>query len=191
MVALSGDTREAAPRGLDRCELRGVFEQMSVGRLSGKEFNGYLVIRLPHERDSVVEHVVADYRSGTGDRRRQLLDEITPRAAGVLSAFGQRAASMAVRKQSAEVLLSGLIAMGMADGRLEDYRYNLIVLAAVNDSADRLGRSLGELVDVVGPDLPVGAEATFRDFVAREPRHKSLEAMRLHIIGSGDSFLYR
>jgi hypothetical protein len=168
-----------------------VAELSTVSRLSGKEFNGYLRIRLPDERDSVVESVVRDYRSSTAAARSQILDAITPRVAGVLSAYGQRAASMAVRTQSVDTLMQGIVGMGMADGRLDDYRNNLIVLAAVNHSADTLGRSLGELIDAVQSDLTAGAQVTFRDFAARAPRDKSLRGMGLHAIGSGESFLYR
>ena len=168
-----------------------MFELSTVSRLLGREFNGYLRIRLPHELDSVVVSVVEDYRGGADATRSQILDRITPRVAGVLSCYGQRAASMAVRTQSVDILMGGLIAMGLADGRLEDYRSNLIVLAAVNHSADVLGRSMGELLDVVGPDLPSGAQVTFRDFDARQPRDKSLQSMGLRVIGSGDTFLYR
>ena len=169
----------------------GVSVLSSVSRLSGKEFNGYLVIKLPHELDAVVERVVDEYRSGSEAARRQMLDEISPRTAGVLSAFGQRAASMAVRARSVEVLMRGLVAVGMAESRLEDYRNNLFVLAAVNDSAEVLGRRMGELLDVIGPELPADARETLRKFDARQPSDKSLQSMGLRVIGSGDSFLYR
>lgn len=168
-----------------------MFELSAVNRLSGKEFNGYLRIRLPHELDSVLETVVKEYRSGADAVRCQILDLITPRAAEVLSCYGRRAASMAVRARSVDILTGGLIAMSLADGRLEDYRSNLIVLAAVNHSADMLGHGLGELLDGVGPDLPAGAQATFRNFDARQPRDKTLQSMNLQVLGSGDSFLYR
>jgi hypothetical protein len=86
-----------------------------TARLTGKQFNGYLRLRLPHELDDVVNQVVAAYRSATPAERQAIVSDMQPRAAGVLSAYGERMAAIAVRSQSVEPLQRGLVAMGMAD----------------------------------------------------------------------------
>lgn len=161
-----------------------------VGRLRAKEFNGYLRFTLPHELDAAVESVVETYRRSSKSVRAQMLNDLSPRAADVLCVFGQRAAAMAVRTRSVAPLYRALVAMGMADARVEDAPWNLASLAAVNHSADLLGWSLAALLDTTGPDLPTDALAAFRDFDARQPRDKSLQAMNLRVTGSSDTFLY-
>src|SRR5690242_4318116 len=104
----------------------------SIARLADREFNGLLRRRIPHALDDVVERVVADYRSAPPTQRRDMLGEVQPRIADVLSAYGERMAAVAVRQSSTEPLRRGLVAMGMAEGALTDPRNNLLVLAAMN-----------------------------------------------------------
>jgi hypothetical protein len=161
-----------------------------VRLLSGKQFNGYLRVKLPHELDRTVESVVDAYQQGSQAVRRQMLDEVTPRAAGVLSAYGERMAAAAVRTKSEEALRRGLVAMGMAEMALDDRRNNLIVLAAVNHSATILGREFGDILLSVASDLPDDVLASFREFNERKPEDKSLRSMGLGVEGSSDTFRY-
>lgn len=162
----------------------------AIKQLHDRRFNGYLGVRVPHEFDDIVTSIVEEYRTNSPTGRRAMLDELSPRAAGVLSAYGQRMATMAVRTGSPESLRRGLIGMGMADAALEDYRNNLIVLAAVNHAAAVLGRELGELVEEIAADLPEPALEGFRQFTRREPPDKELAAMGLRAVGTGDEFRY-
>jgi hypothetical protein len=161
-----------------------------AARLTGKQFNGYLRIRLPHELDVVVDQVVAAYRSATPAVRQAIVSDLHPRAAGVLSAYGERMAAIAVRSQSVEPLQRGLVAMGVADRRLEHYRTNLYVLAAVNHSAVAIGSDLPNVIDSIAPDLPEAALARFRRFTERSERDKSLQAFGLGVVGAGGTFRY-
>src|SRR6266699_545944 len=112
----------------------------AMEQLAGKRFNGYLVVRLPHELDDVVTSAVTEYRRATPAARRAMAATVQPRAAGVLSAYGQRMAATAVRKGSKEPLLNALVALGLAQARLDDPRDNIIVLAAVNHAAETVVR---------------------------------------------------
>ncbi len=162
----------------------------SVFVLLDKRFNGYRVIRLPDERDDVVTSVVEGYCQADAATRQRMLDDLAPRAAGVLSVYGERMAAIAVRTGSTLPLQRGLIGMGMANDRLEDHRNNLIVLAAVNHRATLLGTTLDEQVTAVARFLPASAEAGFRAFAGRAERDKSLSAMALATYGSGPDFRY-
>ncbi len=119
-----------------------------------------------------------------------MIGELDQRAAGVLSVYGERMAAIAVRTRSPDPLRRGTVAMGMADGLLEDARANLIVLAAVNHSAIMIGTSLSRLIDEVADDLPEPAAAGFRAFANRSERDKSLQAMGLGTVGTEDRFRY-
>lgn len=65
-----------------------------LARLGDRRFNGYLRIRLPHELDSQVEAVVAAYVDSSEPDRRAMTNGINGRIASVLSAYGQRMASL-------------------------------------------------------------------------------------------------
>lgn len=165
-------------------------EDVNASVLNSRDFNGYLRRRIPHKLDDIVKEFVNTYRSASAVDRQQLTSGLTPRAAGVLSSFGERMAAVAVRARSDEYLRLGLVGMGLAEGRLDDPRANLIVLAAVNHSAIRIGTNLRALVDEIAFDLPAQAVAAFRAFTQRDDRDKSLRAMGLGTIGSGDDFRY-
>jgi hypothetical protein len=164
---------------------------MSVfGYLRDRRFDGYLRRRLPHELDRLVDAAVAAYRSGSTETRQAMTNDLGPRVAGVLSAYGERMAAMAVRTRSAEPLRRGLVAMGVAEEHLDDSRTNLIVLGAVNHSAKTIGTDLATIIDDVAADLPARVLGTFRTFDSRSERDKSLQAMGLGTQGVGDSFRY-
>ncbi|MEV6553603.1 hypothetical protein AB0M57_33620 [Streptomyces sp. NPDC051597] len=162
----------------------------AVRNLRDKRFNGYLGVALPHDLDTIVEEVVIDYLNSSHERRTSVLNETNPRAAGVLSVYGERMAAIAVRSSSQTPLERGLVAMGMAQGRLEYSHDNLIVLAAVNHSALAIGSSLSQLITVVADALPAAALSSFLAFAGRTERDKALTAMRLGTSGSGPTLRY-
>ena len=162
----------------------------ALSRLNGKQFNGYLRIRLPHDLDAVVESIVTAYLDAPAPTRREISETVTLRAAGVLSAYGERMAAIAVRTQSQQPLRRGLVAMGLAHGRLDDPRDNLYPLAAVNHSAGLLGTDLLQLIDTMADYLPDPAVTAFRAFANRAEADKSLRSMGLGTAGSHADFRY-
>ncbi|MFE6022748.1 hypothetical protein ACFQ6O_40590 [Streptomyces sp. NPDC056441] len=158
--------------------------------LEGKRFNGYLRIKLPHELDEIVESVVAGYMQAAPSSRHEILGTVSTRAAGVLSAYGERMAAVGVRTGSEAPLGRALVAMGMADGNLEDSRDNLIVLAAVNHSAAVIESSLDQILAKVAQFIPDPALVNFQAFARREESDKSLWSMGLGVVGAGASFRY-
>jgi hypothetical protein len=97
----------------------------ALSRLNAKRFNGYLRIRLPHELDALVESAMTAHLDATAPARREMSEAVTPCAAGVLSAYGEPMAAIAVRTPLQQPLRRGLVAMGLAHGRLNDPRDNL------------------------------------------------------------------
>ncbi len=72
--------------------------QVSPSRFQDRRFNGYLRVGIPHELDAEVEAFVTAYVSGPEPLRLTVMDCMSQRAAAVLSAYGQRMASVAVRE---------------------------------------------------------------------------------------------
>ncbi|MFC8520616.1 hypothetical protein [Streptomyces sp. NPDC057257] len=159
-------------------------------RLRDKRFNGYLGIRLPHELDDTVEAIVVAHTNGSASLRQKMADAVDGRAAAVLSAYGQRMASMAVRTLSVGPLRRGLVAVSLAEGRLEQPYDNLFVLAALNDAAALVGTTLHAVLADVARVLPPAGHAAIQEFDRRQDRDKSLEAMGLSRTGTGPTFLY-
>ncbi|MER6835301.1 hypothetical protein ABT320_15180 [Streptomyces cellulosae] len=161
-----------------------------MSRLKEKRFNGYLRYAIPHELDSDIDAVITAYMGSPATGRQRMIDDLDGRSASVLSAYGQRMASTAARAGSTEALHRGLIAVGMAEERLNDARENLYPLAAINDSASLIGTSLRKLITDVSEFLPSASVDKLRKFDQRQEQDKSLEAMGLRRFGSGQEFLY-
>ncbi|MFF5313608.1 hypothetical protein [Streptomyces massasporeus] len=147
-------------------------------------------MRLPHALDAEVEAIVTAYMKGLPSVRDAIVGDAYGRAAGVLSAYGQRVASLAVRNGDIDMLRRGVVAIGIAEGRLEDPRNNLYVLAAVNDSASLLGTTLRAVIDDVKGLLPPAGIAGLQEFDRHADRDKSIEAYGIRRCGSGQEFLY-
>ncbi|MEU5438734.1 hypothetical protein AB0G73_36110 [Streptomyces sp. NPDC020719] len=126
----------------------------ALALLNDKRLNGYLRVRLPHDLDGLVDAAVLEYTNSTPQARQALDNAVSPRAAGVLSAYGQRMAAIAVRTQSRTPLRHGLTAVAMAHGHLDDPRDNLFPLAALNHSATLLGDTLHQHITDLAHLLP-------------------------------------
>ncbi|GGL65133.1 hypothetical protein GCM10010095_57710 [Streptomyces anthocyanicus] len=161
-----------------------------VSRLKDGRFYGYLRHPLPHERDTIVDAVVTSYVKAAGPVRQRAIDDLDTRGASVLSVYGQRMASAAVRAGSVDTLRRGLVAVGMAQARLRDARENLYPLAALHDAASLLGTSLRNLITEVSDSLPTSAVEELRAFDQRQEPDKSLAAMGLRRLGGGQTLLY-
>nr|WP_257003402.1 hypothetical protein [Streptomyces sp. Alain-F2R5] len=163
---------------------------MSVARLKAARFGGYLRHAIPHELDSDIDAVITSYLSSPASVRQRAIDDLDRRSASVLSAYGQRMASAAVRAGSAETLRRGLVAVGMAEERLGDARENLYALAAINDGASLIGTSLQGLITTVSGFLPSTAVDRLRAFDQRQERDKALDSMGLSRCGGDQDFFY-
>ncbi|NEE22955.1 hypothetical protein G3M58_92955 [Streptomyces sp. SID7499] len=161
-----------------------------VSSLRDKRFNGYLGVRLPHALDVEVEAIVTAYMTCSPSMRDAIVDDVYGRVAGVLSAYGQRMASVAVRNDDIDVLRRGVVAIGLAEGRLDDPRDNLYVLAAANDSASLLGTTLRAVINDVKRFLPPAGVAGLQQFDLHADREKSIEAYGIRRCGSGQEFHY-
>ncbi|WP_329338161.1 hypothetical protein OG866_25610 [Streptomyces sp. NBC_00663] len=163
---------------------------VSVSRLRDRRFNGYLKVRLPHPLDAEVKAVVVAYWAGSAEGKEGLLEGVDGRVAGVLNAYAQRMASIAVRTGSVDDLRRGVVAAALAHGRLDDYRNSLFVLSTVHDSASLIGTSLGKVLDGLKGVLPPAGLDTLRTFDRRDERSKSLKAFGRRRSGAGDTFRY-
>nr|WP_245695292.1 hypothetical protein [Streptomyces antibioticus] len=122
--------------------------------------------------------------------REGVTSGLNAEAAAVLSAYGQRMASVAVRSESLDALRRGVVAVALAEGRLGDYRDSLFVLSAINDSASLTGTSLEAVIDDVQSLLPSAGRESLRKFDQYRERDKRIEAFGIRRSGTGETFLY-
>lgn len=122
-----------------------------MARLRDRAFHGYIGVRFPHPYDDVVAALVAEYRSLEGTERERFTRPVDDRVAGVLSAYAQRTAVLAVRSADAGHLASGVVALGIAYGLLEDPRDHL-----QSRRAQRRGGATGFVAGRYRPQVPPG-----------------------------------
>jgi hypothetical protein len=130
---------------------------------------------LPAPFDDTVETLVDAYIGGD-DEKAAIVDGLDTDKAWTLSAYAERAASLAVHGQSPEPLVRGLVAIGLAAARLY-HKELLLLLPLFWRSAERLGVD-GELLfkssaDLLGDDAP----SWLRAFPDREPENRTLAVM--------------
>jgi hypothetical protein len=162
-----------------------------VSRLNDKQFNGHRVRVIPHPLDEVIIQVIDTYRGASKAQRQAMLEEVTQRSGGVLCASAERLAAMAVRANSVAPLYQALVAIGIGDEALEDYRDHLFSLTAVDHSAGLLSTTLSALIDTVANELPPAGLTCLHMFNRRQPRDRSLQAFGLRTEGEGPEFRYR
>jgi hypothetical protein len=156
----------------------------SVQWLSSDHNCGYGPLPIPQERDELITKLIRAWMSLDDASRKESVCEITERQVPVLLAYSERMASLAVRENNGDLLVLGLIAIGL-DGWRYDWRENLIILALHYDAAKRLG---------ISPEIIFGKAFAFLSerfvdalavFLRRRTRDKSLEAMG-YIAGADD-----
>ena len=133
---------------------------------------GYLRAPFPNSTDSRLIEILNE----SGDRLGALRLLVLGDHSLTLLCFAERVANQAVRENQTRWIELGLLAVGFEDGR-SDPREDILVLALLNHSAEKLSADAGSL-------FAAAAEAsgpTLRDLIRRFPERpataKSLEAM--------------
>jgi hypothetical protein len=150
----------------------------------------YFTAPLPSPFDETVATAVDAYIGGDDADKAAIVDATDNDRAWTLSAYAERAASLAVHQTSPEPLVRGLVAIGLASTQL--YHKELIILLALFwRSAERLGVD-GALLFTSAADL-LGdiAPSWIRAFPAREPGNRTLAAMWYEEHEEPNGLLYR
>lgn len=141
---------------------------------------------IPVALDHVLQRFVLEYSAASDERRNHIADQLTPRQRDHLSSFGVRSASIAVRSDSVEPLIEGLVALRLG-WPTEDVRERIRDLAPMYYAAKMVGadpvatfRKAGEIA------RSQSFESFLEDFVARSDEDKSLKALGFHIRDAPD-----
>ena len=108
----------------------------------------------------------------------------------LLKSFGERMASLCVRENNLRRSFIGLFAVTLTFYKPPDYRDLLRTMVVIYNSIIKIGESPEGVIDRIVEIVPKAA-ATYQDFLARDPKSNTLEAMRYVETEGPDGFLYK
>jgi len=107
-----------------------------------------------------------------------------------LLAYSECMASRAVRERDENLILLGLVALGIDDWQA-DWRENLLIVCLHFDAAERIGAAPETIFDTAASLLPENSAQGLRSFPRRNERDRSLAAMGYVAASGHDGFTYR
>jgi hypothetical protein len=155
-----------------------------------RKFNGYGPSALPDTRDKAVGDFVEGLIAAGPTAVTAALSSITDKARQVLCAYAERMASLAVRRRDRDVLLRAVVALvlgGLDENRLE----SLMVMAPIQDAAERLGLDLPELFEAASNVVGHPGTVNLMLWLTRKPEDRSLASMGFVVAEDGDGFRYK
>ncbi|HEY6786592.1 MAG TPA: hypothetical protein VI365_04700, partial [Trebonia sp.] len=145
---------------------------------------------IPDPRDALVSRVIDDAAAGGPVAVASLSASASERGRRVLRAYGERMASLAVRRRDQDLLVRAVVAIvlgGLDQGVLEA----LMVMPLVENSARLLGVSLPDIFEkasaVVGPP----GSANLMAWLARKPEKRTLACMGFAESSDEGGFRYK
>jgi hypothetical protein len=158
--------------------------------LSQRKFNGYGPSELPNARDEEIRVFVDGLRAVGPPAVAAALSSVTDKARQVLRAYAERMASLAVRRRERELLRQAVVALvvgGLDENRLE----SLMVMAPIQDCAERLGLDLAEVLEEASKVVGHPGTVNMMLWLTRKPEDRSLESMGFVPSEDGDGFRYK
>ncbi len=160
-----------------------------------KEFSSpvpgvYLNKQYPCHRDQVISSLIELYIKSELAERMWIASQLGNKYWSTLTVYAERMAIWAVRLKQPELILKGLLALALDDGRF-DPRENILIMAPLYHSATKLGLDPKPLflqtADIAGPCLgPV-----LRAFPDRPESNRDLASMGYIEQYTSEGFTYK
>jgi hypothetical protein len=144
---------------------------------------------LPNELDNQISDFVKVFIRSEAAGRELILRKSTEKNSFALIIFAERMAVLAVREQSRERLLEGLIAL-IIEGFKFDYRDTMMVFAPLLHSARKIGVDPVELFNEAASHAKNLVSEYLIDFLKRSPNDQSLKAMGFKEVATPEGFKY-
>jgi hypothetical protein len=148
------------------------------------------LLPIPSKLDDETAAVIKRFVAVASPERKEIASLFTREHTDVLLGFAERMASLAVRLNRGDLIEQGLAAVVLERGML-DVREDMLVLAPLCDSAERLGLDARTLFRAAASLLPGGLSKVVAEFPDRPARSRGLEAMGYLVSSDGDGFRYR
>ena len=114
------------------------FTEETVRTLSGLKVVIYYAEPLPSRTDEQLQAIVARFMEGTAVQRQQFLAALAQEHRSLFGIYGHRAATLAVRQESPEWLVSGLVGAAIANYEIPEKRNVAVGLAVYHHCARKL-----------------------------------------------------
>ncbi len=160
----------------------------------------FRLARTPNERQRLQENhpkpdyskllnaVVPPINAFASEPRRGVAPKLNGEALGTLRTFAGRAAVLAYRRQSPDLIRQGLIALAIL-GEVDDPRGLTFSLATLHHSALKLGIDTPSLfAEVASLSPPTTLKDWMRQFPLRPPAERDLSSFRLREVTTKEGF---
>jgi hypothetical protein len=102
--------------------------------LKGENNRDYGLDPVPHPRDEQVAQLIKTWMGLSDEAQKESQSLVSRQQSSVLQIFSERMASRAVRERNTELLLLGLLALGIEGGN-SDWRENYLLVPLPYDAA--------------------------------------------------------
>lgn len=158
--------------------------------LLGKETDGYGTWPIPHRVDAEITGLMQAWMEQDEPKRKAVAEQIKEEQRFLLLAYSERMASLAVRNHDRDLILLGLVALGV-DGWQFDWRENMVLLCLHYDASRRIGAAPADLFEEAAQLLPKMPADALRSFLRRSEEGRSLAAMGYVAAADADGFRYQ
>lgn len=166
------------------------FLERAVPMLLTKNNKGYGLQPIPSEVDHEITDLINVFIQANPANREMILSKFDEEHAFTFIAYSERMAALAVRQQSSQIILKGLIAL-IIDG----FKYNplesLTILSLHYHSAEKIGVNPASLFDEAAKYADDKVATMISRFITRSPEDKSLEAMGYEEMQASNGFKYQ
>jgi hypothetical protein len=152
--------------------------------------HGYGKVPIPQPRDGEITSQIKNWMGLSELARQESASHILDKQRFLFLAYSERMASLAVREDSEELLVLGLIALGL-DGWRFDWCENLLVVSLHYDAAERIGANPETVFERAAALLSEKPADGLRSFLRRSARDRSLEAMGYIAHSDDQGFRYK
>jgi hypothetical protein len=157
--------------------------------LSTSNNEGYGLLPLPTGRDEEISALIRQWMTLNVAERRETPCSIGDEQRTTLLAYSERMASLAVRKSDGELILLGLLALGL-DGWRTDWRDNVLLLCLHFDACQKIGIEANDIFKHASTLLPSNVGSALTAFLNRSPEDQSLDVMGYKESSDSDGFRY-
>lgn len=162
-----------------------------AARAADEQRGNYFWEPIPTGLDTPLYGLVAAFAEAETRSRGRLVEQLTRRQRIYLTSFGVRLASMAVRELDPELIVLGLVALGLGWPGVGDLRESMMDLAPVYQAAMKLeaipADLFGRAARIVGDD---DFSRFLRAWLRRSERDKSLKVMGYREVTDADGFRF-
>ena len=166
------------------------FLSAAIEELSSPDPDFYLGEPYPCHLDETVTRLIDVYISSKPDQRLWIVEQLGDKYWSTFTCYAERMAIWAVRLKQPELILKGLFALALDDGRFDD-REDILIMAPLYHSAVKLGIDPKLLFLQAAAMAGPGLATALRQFPDRPESNRNLASMGYSETKGPEGFGYR